>query len=90
MVNPMRHTKIQRRIREHVGRRHRYRPPPGGRMRRELGRVRKELAGRFYQLLSGHATTAPHLQRFGQAPSEPVLVVRFGRAADALPPLRQV
>ena len=39
-------------------------------MRRELGGVRKELAGRYYQLLSGHAATAPHLQRFGQAPSD--------------------
>ena len=38
-------------------------------MRKELGKVRKELAGRFYQPLSGHAATAPHLQRFGQSPS---------------------
>ena len=52
-------------IREHVKRRHRYRPPPGGRMRKELKGVRKERAGRFYQLLSGHAATAPHLKRVG-------------------------
>ena len=57
-------------VRGHVKRRHRYRPPPGGKMRKELGGVRKELAGRFYQLLSGHAATAPHLQRFGQSPSD--------------------
>ena len=57
-------------IREHVGRRHRYCPPPGGKMRKELGKVQKERAGRFYQLLSGHAATAPHLQRFGQAPND--------------------
>ena len=30
----------------------------------------KELAGRFYQLLSGHAATAPHLLRIGQAPND--------------------
>ena len=35
-------------------------------MRRELRGVRKERAGRFYQLLSGHAATAPHLRRIGQ------------------------
>ena len=40
-------------IRARVGRRHRYRPPPGDKMRKGLARVRKELAGRFYQLLSG-------------------------------------
>ena len=32
-------TQTGRWIREHVGRRHRYHPPPGGRMRKELGRV---------------------------------------------------
>ena len=52
-------------IREHVKRGHRYRPPPGGRMRKELRGVRKERASRFYQLLSGHAATAPHLKRIG-------------------------
>ena len=35
-----------------------------------LARVRKELAGRFYQLLSGHAAAAEHLRRVGQAPSD--------------------
>ena len=39
-------------------------------MRKELRGVRKELAGRYYQLLSGHAATATHLRRIGQAPSE--------------------
>ena len=63
-------TSTGRWIRGHVKRKHRYRPPPGGRLRRGLGRVRKELAGRFYQLLSGHVATAPHLQRFGQATSD--------------------
>ena len=29
-----------------------------------------ELAGRFYELLSGHAATAVHLRRVGQAPSD--------------------
>ena len=35
-----------------------------------LGKVRKELAGRFYQLLSGHATTAVHFRRVGQVPRD--------------------
>ena len=37
-------------IRGHVGRRHRNRPPPGGRMRKGLARARKELAGQFTSL----------------------------------------
>lgn len=63
-------------IRDHVGRKHRYRPPPGGKLRKELARVRKELAGRFYQLLSGHAATgrAPETSRPG--PERSLLVVR--------------
>ena len=39
-------------------------------MRRELRGVRKELAGRYYQLLSGHAAMASHLKRMGQAASD--------------------
>ena len=54
-------------VRGHVGRRHRYRPPPGGKLRKGLARTREELAGRFYQLLSGHAATAEHLRRIGQS-----------------------
>ena len=42
-------------------------PPSGGKMRKGLARVRKELAGRFYQLLSGHSATAEHLRWIGQA-----------------------
>ena len=57
--------------RERVGRRHRYPPPPEGMMRKELGGTRKELAGRYYQLLSGHVATADHLVRVGRS----VLVV---------------
>ena len=52
--------------RDHMGRKHRYRPP-GGEDPKGLAKVRKELAGRFYQLLSGHAATAEHLMRIGQA-----------------------
>ena len=44
-------------IRDHVRRERRYHPPPRGKLRKGLGRVRKELAGRFYQLLLGHAAT---------------------------------
>ena len=57
-------------IRAHVKRRHRYRPPPGGKMRKDLRGVRKELASRYYQLLSGHAATATHLRRMGQVSSD--------------------
>ena len=39
-------------------------------MRKDLNRTRKELASRFYQLLSGHAATAEHLRRVGQARSD--------------------
>ena len=53
-------------IRNHVKRRHRYCPPsPGGKLRKRLARVRKELDGRFYQLLSGQAATAENLSRVG-------------------------
>ena len=50
-------------IRVRVKRRHRYRPHPGG-------KLRKRLTGRFYQLLSGHAATTEHLKRVGQASSD--------------------
>ena len=36
-------------------------------MRKALARTRKELASRFYQLLSGHVAVADHLLRVGQA-----------------------
>ena len=39
-------------------------------MRKDLNKVPKELASRFYQLLSGHAATAEHLMRVGQAESD--------------------
>ena len=57
-------------IRGHVGRRRRYRPPRGGKLRKALARTRKELAGRFYQLLTGHVATAEHLLRVNQAQSD--------------------
>ena len=57
-------------IQTHCGRRRRYHPPRGGKMRKELGKTPKELAGRFYQLMSGHAATAEHLVRVGQADSD--------------------
>ena len=57
-------------IRDHCGRRRRYRPPKGGKMRKELGKCPKELASRFYQLASGHAAVAEHLVRVGQADND--------------------
>ena len=58
------------RIRSHVRRGRRYRPPRGGKLRKALARTRKELAGRFYQLLSGHAVVTEHLVRVGQTQSD--------------------
>ena len=57
-------------IRERSGRQRRYRPPKGGKMRKALNKTRKELAGRYYQLLSGHAAVAEHLKRVGQMQSD--------------------
>ena len=52
-------------ITAHVRPGRRYRPPPGNGVRRtQLRRVRKTLAGRYYQLLSGHAETGTHRHRF--------------------------
>ena len=43
----------------------RHRPPAGRGFRRlQLRRVRETLAGRYYQLLSGHAATGTHRLRF--------------------------
>ena len=39
-------------------------------MRKGLRGVRKERAGRFYQLLSGHAATGPHFKRIGLTDTE--------------------
>ena len=39
-------------------------------MRKALNRANKEVASRFYQLLSGHAAVADHLKRVGQADSD--------------------
>ena len=52
-------------IREHVRPERKYRPPPGRGLRPQLRRVRKTLAGRYYQLLSGHAATGTHRLQFG-------------------------
>ena len=52
-------------IRDYVRKKRRYHPPPRGKLRKGLGKIRKELTGRFYQLLSGHAAIGPHLKRVG-------------------------
>ena len=39
-------------------------------MRKALARVRKEVAGRFYQLLTGYAATGEHLLRISQAEND--------------------
>lgn len=35
-----------------------------------MAKTKKELAGRFYQLLSGHAAMTEHLRRVGQPPTD--------------------
>ena len=53
-------------ISRHVRPERRYRPPSGRGLRRPQPRqVRKTLAGRYCQLLSGHAATGAHRLRFG-------------------------
>ena len=50
-------------IRSHIGPERRYRPPSGrGLRRKQLRRVRKSVAGRYYQLLSSHAAIDPYLR----------------------------
>ena len=72
-------------IRGHVRRERRYPPPPGGKLCKGLGKARKGLAGRFYQLLSGHAATAP--SRADQpSPKRQVLVVRQRLKTNTPPP----
>ena len=65
-------------IREHSGRRRRYRPPRGGKMRKALAKERKETARRFHQLLSGHAATGEHLLRANQVESDECFWCRSG------------
>ena len=48
-------------IASHIQRRRRYRPPKGGKLRKELRHERKAIAGRFYQLLSGHGAPGAYL-----------------------------
>ena len=51
-------------ISEHLGdSRRKYRPPPGKGVRRKLlRRAPKHIAGRYYQLLSGHVAIGPYLK----------------------------
>ena len=53
-------------IKANVRAERRYRTPPGrGLRRKHLRHTRKELASRFYQFLSEHASVGAHLYRFG-------------------------
>jgi hypothetical protein len=74
-------------ITDHVRAERRYRPPPGeAHAARQLGGTRKELAGRFYQLLSGHANIGSFLHRIGTDRRRHVLAVRHRPETDPLPP----
>ena len=58
-------------IANHIRRRSGYRPPKVGRLRQELRHERNALAGRYYQLLSGHAATGAFLcNRLNKIPSD--------------------
>ena len=58
-------------IRSHVNCRRRYCQPKGEKLRKELRHERKALAGRYYQLLSGHAATGDYLcNRVHKLPSD--------------------
>ena len=60
-------------------------------MRKGLSKVRKELAGRFYQLLSGHAAMEERLARIGQVPNDKCWWCgRQRRETVALPSVHQV
>ena len=57
-------------IRDHIRAERRYKPPPDGKMRKNLRRERKEAAARYFQLLSGHAAIGSFLaERTGSVPS---------------------
>ena len=64
-------TGMSRWIVGHVKRRHRYCPLKGQKLRKELRHERKAFAGRYYQLLSGHAATGDYLcSRMHKLPSD--------------------
>ena len=58
-------------IGDHVKSKHHYTPPKGPKLRKELRHERKALAGRYFQLLSGHAATGDYLcSKVHKLPSE--------------------
>ena len=63
-------TEVSKWIVDHVDRRRRYSPPKGQKLRKELRHERKALAGRYYQLLSGHAATGDYLCKIHKLPSD--------------------
>ena len=66
-------------IAEHVKPGRRYRPPKGSSIRSGLQRVRKALAGRYYQLLTGHAPAPDRLQVVPR--SAPTCTTRSARSS---------
>ena len=61
MVTEARFAWVAKRIVDHAKNKHCYTPPKGPKLRKELGHERKALAGRYYQLLSGHTATGNYL-----------------------------
>ena len=78
-------------IRSHVWPERRYQPPQGRGVRRRMLRwVRKSLAGRYYQLLSGHASIGSFLhERAGSVESSACWWCE-SEATVATPPLHRV
>ena len=62
---------------EHVKASQKYRPLRGGGIHPDLERERKKLASRYYQLLSGHASTRAYLAGKVRKILSSVLVVRL-------------
>ena len=70
-VTEARSAGVSKWIVDHVNRQRRYSPPKDPKLRRELRHERKALAGRYYQLLTGHAATGDYLcRRVHRLPSD--------------------
>ena len=78
-------------IASHVRSTRRYRPLPGRILRRQhLHSTRKELAGRYYQSLSGYGSFGSYLKDKKEGRLGRVMVVRHRRAPVQVPPRGQV
>jgi hypothetical protein len=59
------------RVTSHVRPERRYRPPPGSGLRRQhLRNTKKDLAGRYYQFLSGHGAFGSYLKKMSKVDTD--------------------